>query len=79
MSIQYPTDKERKLHGSVIHSLADHYHLDERMIREVYESELESLMDGARVRSYLPLLAERHVRNLLHQQVFGGVYSDHLH
>ena len=53
MSIRYDTDKERTLHMSVIHALAEHYHLDEVMIREIYENRLKNLMDGARVRYFL--------------------------
>ncbi|MEJ2566833.1 MAG: DUF3562 domain-containing protein [Gammaproteobacteria bacterium] len=65
MAIQYASDEERKLHANIIYSLANQYHLDEAMIRELYESRLESLMDVARVRIYLPILVARYVRNLL--------------
>lgn len=65
MAIQYASDEERKLHTDVIDSLADQFHLDEAMIRELYESRLESLMDVARVRIYLPVLVARYVRNFL--------------
>lgn len=65
MAIQYVSDEERKLHTDVIDSLADQFHLDEAMIRELYESRLESLMDVARVRIYLPVLVARYVRNFL--------------
>lgn len=67
MAIQYASDEERKLHANVIDSLADQYHLDEATIRELYESRLESLMDVARVRTYLPVLVARYVRNFLSQ------------
>jgi aspartate 1-decarboxylase len=65
MPIQYDTDEERKLHLNVIHSLADQYHLDEAMIREIYESKLEGLMNGARVKTYLSVLAARYVKSML--------------
>ena len=74
MPIQYQTDEERKLHLSIIHSLADHYHLDEAMIRELYESKLQSLMNDARVKTYLSVLTERYIKNLLLE---GRVLSPH--
>jgi len=65
MTIQYDTDEERRLHANVIHSLADQYHLDETMIRDIYESKLESLMNRARVKTYLSVLAARYVKSML--------------
>jgi len=75
MAIQYDTDEEQKLHFNVIHELAGQYHLDESMIREIYESKLEKLMYSARVKTYLSVLAVRHVKNYLHesQLVSSGV------
>lgn len=67
MSIQYDTDEERKLHLNVIHSLADQYRLDETLIREIYESQLEKLMDSARVKTYLSVLTARYVKSLLQE------------
>lgn len=67
MAIQYDTDAERKLHFSAIHALADQYDLDESTVREIYESELEKLKYGARVKTYLSVLAVRHVKNFLHE------------
>jgi len=65
MTIQYDTDEERRLHANVIHSLADQYHLDETMIRDIYESKLESLMSRARVKTYLSVLTARYVKSML--------------
>ena len=67
MTIQYDTDEERKLHFGVIHTLADQYALDEATIREIYESGLEKLMDSARIKTYLAVLAVRHVKSYLHE------------
>jgi hypothetical protein len=67
MAIQYATDEEQKLHSSVIYSLADQYQLDEALIRDIYEHKLESLMDSARVKTYLPVLVARYVRSFLSQ------------
>ena len=58
MTIAYDTEEERRHLSKVMHSLADRYHLDEEMIREIYETRLEGLMDGARVRTYLSILTE---------------------
>jgi hypothetical protein len=66
MAVQYDNDEERKLHFGAIHTLADQYHLDESRIREIYESELEKLMDSARVKTYLSVLTIRLVKNQLH-------------
>ena len=67
MTIRYATDEEQRLHSSIIYSLADQYKLEEEMIRDVYENKLESLMDGARVKTYLPVLVTRYVKSVLNQ------------
>ena len=67
MTIQYATEEEQRLHSNIIYSLADQYKLDEEMIRDIYEHKLESLMDGARVKTYLPVLVTRYVKTLLNQ------------
>ena len=67
MTIQYATEEEQRLHTNIIYSLADQYKLDEGMIRDIYEHKLESLMDGARVKTYLPVLVTRYVKTLLNQ------------
>lgn len=66
MTIQYDSEEERKRHVGAIHALADQYHLNESKIREIYESELEKLMDSARVKTYLSVLTVRQVKNQLH-------------
>jgi len=68
MAVRYDTDEERKLHLNVIHALADQYRLDEDTVREIYESRLEVLMGGARIRTYLSVLTARHVRAYLSRQ-----------
>lgn len=80
MAVQYDSDEERRLHISAIHSLADQYHLDESMIREIYENELEKLMYSARVKTYLSVLAVRQVKNQLHETLQGpsvGMQHEH--
>lgn len=80
MAIHYGTEEERKIHLSAIHSLADRYDMDESKIRDLYESKLEELMDHARIRIYLSVLATRYVKNYLsHAHVFGdGKLGYHL-
>jgi len=68
MAMRYDNDEERKLHLNVIHALADQFRLDEDTVREIYESKLEVLRGGARIRTYLSVLTARHVRNYLSQQ-----------
>lgn len=65
MAIQYETDEERRLHASAIDTLADRYHVDASVVRGLYEDRLEELMDRARVRTYLSILAARYVTDLL--------------
>lgn len=72
MAIHYDTEEERRLHGNVIHSLADRYHLDETVIREIYESRLESLMGAARVKIYLSVLTARYVKSYLYRARLQG-------
>lgn len=82
MAIQYDNEEEQKLHFSAIHALADHYHIDESTIREIYESKLEELKYSARVKSYLSVLAERHVKNFLHESRLassGTAQHEHSH
>ena len=78
MAIQYATDEEQRLHSNIIYSLADQYHLDEATIRDIYEDKLESLMDGARVKTYLPVLVARYVKNFLSQAQSAGGAQGHL-
>jgi hypothetical protein len=65
VAIQYETDEERRLHTSAIDMLADRYHVEASMIRDIYEGRLEQLMDRARVKTYLSILAARYVTALL--------------
>jgi len=65
VAIQYDTDEERRVHTSAIDTLADRYHVDASIVRDLYEDRLEELMDHARVRTYLSLLAARYVTDLL--------------
>jgi hypothetical protein len=65
VAIQYETDEERRVHTSAIDTLADRYHVDASIVRDIYEGRLEELMDHARVRTYLSILVARYVTDLL--------------
>jgi len=65
VAIQYETDGERRLHTSAIDSLADRYQVDASIVRNIYEGRLEELMDHARIKTYLSILAARYVTDLL--------------
>lgn len=66
MSSQFHTGEDRQLHSDAIHALSERYHVDESTIREMYESKLEELRFHATITSFLPVLIERHVKNILH-------------
>jgi hypothetical protein len=65
MSNQFHNGEDRELHSDAIHALSERYHVDESTIREMYESKLEELRYHATITSFLPVLIERHVKNLL--------------
>lgn len=65
--IIYETDEEKKQHLGAVHFLASHYHLEESMIREIYENELAKIKDSARIKTYLSVLTVRQVNDYLHQ------------
>lgn len=73
MSIQTNNGDDRQLHSDTIHALSERYHVDESTIREMYESKLEELRFQATITSFLPVLIERHVKNLL--QVSPDTYA----
>lgn len=55
----------RDVHDSVIESLAMQYQMDEAHIRRLYEQELSRLKHESRVKSFLPVLCSRHVKEIL--------------
>jgi hypothetical protein len=66
MSHQFHNGEDRELHSDTIHALSERYHVDESTIREIYESKLQELRYHATITSFLPVLIERHVKNMLH-------------
>lgn len=82
MTIRYDSEDERKLHSSAIHSLADHFAVDESAVRDIYERKLEELMGHARVKTYLSVLAARHVKSHLNETYILSsetALTDHAH
>jgi len=67
MSLYYDSEKDRFIHNNAILSIASHYHLDETVIKTLYEFELENLMVNARIKQYLPVLTIHLVKDYLHQ------------
>jgi len=53
-----------------LHSLRSHAHakgIPEDLVLNVYEEELKRLSEGARVKRFLPLLAEKHTKAVLRE------------
>ena len=65
MSIQLDNGIDNQFHADTIHTLSERYQVDESAIREMYESKLEELSFHATITSFLPVLIERHVKNVL--------------
>ena len=65
MASIYDNDKERQIHENAIHGLAHQYHLEEEWLRDIYQSELMSLKQGARVKGFLSVLSCHGVRETL--------------
>ena len=53
------------IHDSVIESIAVQYQINEDEVREIYESELSRLQTESRIKSFLPVLCTRHVKEIL--------------
>ena len=45
----YHSDKEYQTHSKAIHSIAQQYHLNEALIREIYEGVLEDLQTTSKL------------------------------
>lgn len=59
--------KKAGVHDGVIESIAMQYRMDEQEIRTLYETELNKLVLGSRIKSFLPVLCTRHVKEKLLQ------------
>ncbi len=66
MSVQRVDTVERDQHLKAIRTIAEELRTDFNIVKQTYEHELDRLQDGARLRDYLPLLAARNTRKLLH-------------
>ena len=65
MSIQFDSGTDPQLPSEMIHALSERYHVDESMIRELYENKRDELSFNASITSFLPVLIERYVKNRL--------------
>jgi len=61
----YQSANEELLHAKAMQQLASECGRDMRVIRQVYETELMRLQEGAHIRDYLVLLAARRAREQL--------------
>jgi hypothetical protein len=55
----YENEKERKLHLGAIHEIAHLCGRPEGEVAKLYESELSRLMQAARLKDFVPVLARR--------------------
>jgi hypothetical protein len=60
--MSYGTDAERRQHSSAIHMLSVNSGLPEDSVQQLYESELKTLTEHARIRDFLPVLVVRRIR-----------------
>ena len=65
MQALHLSNNEYRQHTSAITSIAGHYHIDEPIVREIYERELEELLHHARIKIYLSVIAMRHVKDII--------------
>ncbi len=65
MNAESVVGQQTDIHDSVIESIAEQYHVDEQQVRVIYEDELGKLKIGSRIKSFLPVLCSRHVKEIL--------------
>jgi hypothetical protein len=65
MQTLHLSNNEYRQHASAITSIAGHFHIDEPIIREIYEKEFEYLLHHARIKIYLSVIAMRHVKDII--------------
>ncbi len=53
------------IHDSVIESIALQYEMDENDVRLIYEEQLDKLSLSSRIKSFLPVLCTRHVKEII--------------
>ena len=61
----YYSDKEYQQHSQAIHAIAEQYHINEDLVKELYEDELRKLKITAKLKQYLSVLVVRHVKEIL--------------
>ncbi len=62
VAMMYQNDAEKRQHISAIQVLASDFGLSEEFVRSLYERELESLIERARIKDYLSVLVIRRLR-----------------
>lgn len=66
MPLHWVNPAERDYHLKAMHAIATELRTDFNIVRQAYEHELSRLQAGAKLHDYIPLLAARHTRELLH-------------
>ena len=62
VALEFESEQERKLHLATARHLAREMRVVEDRVLEAYGRELEQLQRAARLRTFLPVLAAKHVK-----------------
>jgi hypothetical protein len=62
MALEFESERERQLHQATATHLAREMRVTEDRVLEAYARELEQLQRAARLRTFLPVLAAKHVK-----------------
>jgi hypothetical protein len=63
----YETETEKRQHLSAIHVLSHDLGVAEDSIRPLYENKLRGLKEHARIKSFLPILVSRHIKEKINK------------
>ena len=65
MNMLSTPDNEQQRQAAEIHDLAEQYHINEDIVRSIYQREMKMFHSTAHITQYLSLLASRHVKELI--------------
>jgi hypothetical protein len=65
-AVLYETEFEKRQHLSAIHALATDLGMSEDLLRQLYENELQSLKEHARIKDFLSVLVMKRMREKCH-------------
>jgi hypothetical protein len=72
--VLYETEFEKRQHLSAIHYLATDLGMPEDYLRQLYENELMSLKEQARIKDYLSVLVIKRMRERCHAHQAGNEF-----